>query len=270
MAKVGPHEEPPPRRKKGRAPRTASGLRAKFMPHAKGETLDLKEGTVWIRKFNWEANTKPCAILCSGATGCALFYKGFAEKFCKMYNGKVLIWDRYNMGLSDRCKKHRNGNVLWESQLLQLMDALKLDKANLVGFSQGGVLTTYFAARHPNRVARMAMLAPIIGGMRGRAVSVKSVLLKHVPLRIGVYFWNRLQRPKLIRRCVHQVAEGGDPDGLPVAEDMYMVDGTTRGMVHDQTDGVRKHGCFPDCIKLASTGIVQVMQYRKALGRSYI
>ena len=43
---------------------------------------------------------------------------------------------------------------------LELFDALKLDKVNLVGLSLGGYLAATFASQHGHRVKKLALIAP--------------------------------------------------------------------------------------------------------------
>jgi pimeloyl-ACP methyl ester carboxylesterase len=44
---------------------------------------------------------------------------------------------------------------------LELFDALKLDKFNLVGLSMGGFLAAKFASEHGHRVKKLALIAPL-------------------------------------------------------------------------------------------------------------
>jgi pimeloyl-ACP methyl ester carboxylesterase len=45
-----------------------------------------------------------------------------------------------------------------------VLDALKIERATLVGCSQGGRFAVDFALAHPKRVARLVLVAPAIGG----------------------------------------------------------------------------------------------------------
>jgi pimeloyl-ACP methyl ester carboxylesterase len=58
----------------------------------------------------------------------------------------------------------RNGEAcnadFYVSELLEFADALGLRKFDLVGTSMGGALAAYFAAKHPDRVNKLILLAP--------------------------------------------------------------------------------------------------------------
>lgn len=72
----------------------------------------------------------------------------------------VVRYDLYGRGLSDRPDKDYNQD-LFDRQLLGLMDELSLTgPVSLVGSSMGGLIAAEFAARHPERVKRLALIAP--------------------------------------------------------------------------------------------------------------
>ena len=64
-------------------------------------------------------------------------------------------------GLSDRPANVRHNADLWNRQLVELLDKLNTGKpVNPVGLSMGGAISVVFTARHPERVQRLALLAP--------------------------------------------------------------------------------------------------------------
>lgn len=71
----------------------------------------------------------------------------------------VVRYDLFGRGLSDRPDTAYNQD-LFDRQLLGLMDELGLGKAALVGSSMGGLIAAEFTARHPERVKRLALIAP--------------------------------------------------------------------------------------------------------------
>ena len=91
------------------------------------ETVTLTEGIMWFRWFNnnHQSNVNvPPIIISIGGTGTAMFYNTFAQKISSLYNnGPVLLYDRFNMGLSDRIENQYNGATLWFSQLDQLLES---------------------------------------------------------------------------------------------------------------------------------------------------
>ena len=73
---------------------------------------------------------------------------------------RVLTYDLYGRGYSDRPPGPYDLN-LFTTQLDDLLTALQIDQpVDVVGLSMGGYITAEFAARHPKRVRRVALLAP--------------------------------------------------------------------------------------------------------------
>ena len=52
--------------------------------------------------------------------------------------------------------------------MIDLLDALKLDRADLIGNSLGGRVALEVALRHPELVRRLALLAPSLAWRRPR------------------------------------------------------------------------------------------------------
>ncbi len=76
--------------------------------------------------------------------------EGLAERLALHH--RVVAWDNYGFGLSDRAHGLRYGNALWKQQALDLLDALGIERAVVVGHSAGGVVAATLAADHPERV----------------------------------------------------------------------------------------------------------------------
>ena len=75
---------------------------------------------------------------------------------------RVLRYDMYGRGYSDRPRVTYN-RELYRDQLLEILDALNLhEPIDLVGYSLGGGIVTDFAARHPQRVRRLALISPVV------------------------------------------------------------------------------------------------------------
>lgn len=73
---------------------------------------------------------------------------------------RVVRYDLYGRGLSERPDVPYN-RALFEQQLLELLDALKIDRpADLIGLSMGGAVAGAFTARHPERVRRLVLIDP--------------------------------------------------------------------------------------------------------------
>jgi pimeloyl-ACP methyl ester carboxylesterase len=75
-------------------------------------------------------------------------------------NHRVIRWDRRGYGRSD------SPEVPFSNldDLLALMITLKVERATLMGCSSGGLLSIDFALEHPDRVASLVLVGPIISG----------------------------------------------------------------------------------------------------------
>lgn len=72
---------------------------------------------------------------------------------------RAISFDLYGRGWSDR-PDVRYDRDLFAGELGELMDALHLQKASLVGLSMGGAVVGHFAAAHPERVKSVVLVAP--------------------------------------------------------------------------------------------------------------
>lgn len=73
---------------------------------------------------------------------------------------RVVRYDLYGRGLSDRVDADY-GLGLYVAQLRGLVDQVAPRRSvDLVGFSLGGMIASEFAIRHPDRVRRVALIAP--------------------------------------------------------------------------------------------------------------
>ncbi len=74
---------------------------------------------------------------------------------------RVLRYDLYGRGYSDRPWK-RYTAALFDRQLIELLDVEGVTgPVNLVGLSMGGGIALNFAVEHPERVSRIALIAPV-------------------------------------------------------------------------------------------------------------
>ncbi len=74
---------------------------------------------------------------------------------------RVVRYDRYGVGYSDRLKGIRYDADLFDRQLLELIGKLKVKTPlTLVGFSLGGNIAVIFAERHPELVNGLIFVSP--------------------------------------------------------------------------------------------------------------
>ncbi|MBX3495489.1 MAG: alpha/beta fold hydrolase [Parvibaculum sp.] len=80
---------------------------------------------------------------------------------------RVLAYDNFGRGLSDRPAAVYDADF-FDRQLDELLDALGVNRRiDLVGYSMGGAIATIFAARHPERVRSLTLIAPAGLGVEG-------------------------------------------------------------------------------------------------------
>lgn len=74
---------------------------------------------------------------------------------------RVIAPDLVGFGFTDRPPAHRYGLDSWVAHALGVMDALELDRVDLVGNSFGGGLALALAIRHPTRVRRLVLMGSV-------------------------------------------------------------------------------------------------------------
>ncbi|MDD3676216.1 alpha/beta fold hydrolase [Thauera propionica] len=74
---------------------------------------------------------------------------------------RVIAPDMAGFGFTERRDDIRYGLDTWVSQAIGLLDALGLEKADLVGNSFGGALALALAIRHPRRVRRLVLMGSV-------------------------------------------------------------------------------------------------------------
>lgn len=76
--------------------------------------------------------------------------EGLAERLARTH--RVIAFDDYGVGLSDRGHGWQYGNAPWARQALDVLDALGIERAVVAGHSAGGVVAAILAADHPERI----------------------------------------------------------------------------------------------------------------------
>lgn len=71
---------------------------------------------------------------------------------------RVIAPDMVGFGFSERPAGIRYGLDTWVAQAIGLLDALKIERADLIGNSFGGALALALAIRHPTRVRRLVLM----------------------------------------------------------------------------------------------------------------
>ena len=110
-----------------------------FLSTRSGEThiLDTGEGDV--------------ILLIHGSTGSiADWQEKVTYPLAESY--RVVAFDSYGFGLSERNNSFKYGHALWTQQAIDVLDALEIDSVVVVGHSAGAMTAVLLAADHPERV----------------------------------------------------------------------------------------------------------------------
>ena len=76
---------------------------------------------------------------------------------------RVTNFDKRGMGLSERTQEHQTVEQRM-ADVLAVMDAAGLERAHLLGISEGGLIAQMFAARYPERVDKMVIGNSLVAG----------------------------------------------------------------------------------------------------------
>ncbi len=78
---------------------------------------------------------------------------------------RVIAYDRPGFGLSDKTESFNYAMDNQITLLAQLMDALNIESATVVGHSAGGNVAAHFAAKYPQRVKKLVLVdAAVLAG----------------------------------------------------------------------------------------------------------
>lgn len=124
---------------------------------APGTFVDLNKGTT---HFQWHGPVRgPVAVCVHGLTTPSFVWQGLTLGLAAM-GYRVLTYDLYGRGYSDRPKGAQDAEF-FVSQLEELLSSQEVtEDFTLIGYSMGGSIATCFAAKHPDLVRHLVLLAP--------------------------------------------------------------------------------------------------------------
>ena len=111
-------------------------------------------GGLSIHFTDWGDVSSPPLVLLHGLSGHARTWDHNAAVLSERY--RVLALDQRGHGDSGWAGDY--GSSAMAGDLLAFLDVLRLDVITLVGLSMGGIVSFVFAAQHPERVRRLAVL----------------------------------------------------------------------------------------------------------------
>ncbi len=145
---------------------------------------EIEEGYVLVGgvKIHYErAGTGRPLLLLHGLVGSAKNWRqniGFLAA-----DSRVYAVDLFNMGESDRVPGLDAGLEATADRVVECMDALGLDEADVAGHSHGGAVAMMLAVRHAHRVRRLILFAPA-----NPFCDLGHQLIRFYQTRFGVWF----------------------------------------------------------------------------------
>jgi pimeloyl-ACP methyl ester carboxylesterase len=111
----------------------------------------VESDKVKLQYLDWGGDGQVLILIC-GAGDTPFLFEDLAEQLSGQFH--VIGYSRRNHGKSEsREDKYDNETLVADLKLL--LDSLKVDRANLLGWSLGGNEITGFAIKYPDRVARL-------------------------------------------------------------------------------------------------------------------
>jgi aminoacrylate hydrolase len=101
-----------------------------------------------------EAGRGEPLIFVSGLGGTGSYWRPQVPAFSSRF--RVITYDHRGTGSSDRLQRAFSIDQM-TAELAQLMDALKIERAHLVGWSTGGAIGQTLAIEQPRRIARLVL-----------------------------------------------------------------------------------------------------------------
>jgi pimeloyl-ACP methyl ester carboxylesterase len=129
---------------------------------------------------------------------------------------RAIAIDLPGFGDSDKPIRARYDAPYFARVVVALLDALDIDRADLIGNSMGGRVAIQVGLDHPDRVRRLGLLAPSLAWLRGRPWAP---LLKLVPPQLGLI--QPAPRP-VVEAIVRRVVPGADEEWTAAGIDEFL------------------------------------------------
>lgn len=111
----------------------------------------VKTDNVKLQYLDWGGDGQVLILIC-GAGDTPFLFENLAEQLSSHF--RVIGYSRRNHGKSEsREDKYDNESLVADLKLI--LDSLKIDKANFLGWSLGGNEITEFAIKYPDRVVKL-------------------------------------------------------------------------------------------------------------------
>lgn len=132
-----------------------------------------------VTRYDWRGpKDAPVTVCIHGLTTPSEVWGALVPVMAAM-GGRVLTYDLSGRGLSDRIPGDQDIDHFCDQLLALLDDQQVSDPVHLIGYSMGGAIATAFAARLPDRVRHLTLLAP--AGM-GHALGTVAEVSARLPV----------------------------------------------------------------------------------------
>ncbi|MGB0900360.1 alpha/beta fold hydrolase [Halocynthiibacter sp.] len=122
-----------------------------------GQLSALPSGKTW---YNWDGPADGPVAVCVHGLSTPSFVWGAAVEALTDQGFRVLTYDLYGRGLSDRASGEQSVDFHLRQLNELLTDQKVADGFTLLGYSMGGAIVTCFAARFPGRLKQAVIIAP--------------------------------------------------------------------------------------------------------------
>ncbi len=188
---------------------------------ATGKFADLPSGKTY---YDWHGPINgPIAVCVHGLTTPSYVWRA-VEDGLKMMDYRVLTYDLYGRGYSDRVSGPQNADF-FITQLEELLEDQDVEGGiMLLGYSMGGAIATFYAAKNPDMLERLILIAP--AGLGVNSDRLQDFIIKTpvigdwLMMVIGGY---------LLRKGIR--ADSATPSAIPDIYDRQIADTYVRGFL---------------------------------------
>ena len=129
---------------------------------------------------------------------------------------RVIAVDLPGFGDSDKPIGARYDAAFFARAVVDLLDALELDRVHLIGNSLGGRIALEVGLLHPERVNRLVLLAPSLAWRRGRPLVP---LLRLTRPELGLV---QIAPRRVVQQIVHRLIPGADQGWTAAGVDEFL------------------------------------------------
>ena len=140
-------------------PLDESGADPAALADSDGRFIDLAAGRVYLVEQG--SAEGPPIVLVHGLFGGVHTWRQTLPALSEA-GYRAIAFDRLGSGLSDKPTSADYSQPAQADQLAELLDALRIERAFVIGHSAGGGVVAHFALRHPQRLLGLGFAAPAL------------------------------------------------------------------------------------------------------------